>query len=66
VRATPSSIRDVAIKILSEALAHDPERLACFEGEAKVLASSIHGIQHIPSIGFILYLECAEIPSRRD
>src|SRR5258708_28227573 len=34
--------RDVAIKILPEAVAHDPERLARFEREAKVLASLNH------------------------
>src|SRR3954465_2619626 len=34
--------RDVAIKILPDALAQDPERLARFEREAKVLASLNH------------------------
>jgi Tol biopolymer transport system component/predicted Ser/Thr protein kinase len=34
--------RDVAIKILPEALSRDPERLARFEREAKVLASLNH------------------------
>src|SRR6202790_4170874 len=34
--------RDVAIKILPNALAHDPERLSRFEREAKVLASLNH------------------------
>jgi Tol biopolymer transport system component len=34
--------RDVAIKVLPEALAKDPERLARFEREAKVLASLNH------------------------
>jgi Tol biopolymer transport system component len=34
--------RDVAIKILPDALARDPERLARFEREAKVLASLNH------------------------
>ena len=34
--------RDVAIKVLPEAFAHDPERLARFEREAKVLASLNH------------------------
>jgi Tol biopolymer transport system component/predicted Ser/Thr protein kinase len=34
--------RDVAIKILPEALARDPERLARFEREAKVLAALNH------------------------
>ena len=44
--------RDVAIKILPEALAHDPERLARFEREAKVLASLNH-----PNIAAIYGLE---------
>src|SRR5579863_3390968 len=34
--------REVAIKILPEALAQDPERLARFEREAKVLAALNH------------------------
>src|SRR6516162_6419097 len=35
--------RDVAMKVLPEALAQDPERIARFEREAKVLASLNHG-----------------------
>ena len=34
--------REVAIKVLPEAVAQDPERLARFEREAKVLASLNH------------------------
>jgi serine/threonine protein kinase len=34
--------REVAVKVLPAALAHDPERLARFEREAKVLASLNH------------------------
>src|SRR6202046_2513981 len=34
--------REVAIKVLPEAVARDPERLARFEREAKVLASLNH------------------------
>ena len=34
--------RDVALKILPEAFAHDPDRLARFEREAQVLASLNH------------------------
>src|SRR3989440_12213479 len=34
--------REVAIKVLPAALAHDPERLARFEREAKVLAALNH------------------------
>ena len=45
--------RDVAIKILPEAFAHDPDRLSRFQREAKMLASlnhsniaTIHGLEH--------------------
>jgi eukaryotic-like serine/threonine-protein kinase len=34
--------RDVAIKVLPESLANDPERLTRFEREAKVLAALNH------------------------
>ena len=44
--------RDVAIKVLSDAFASDPDRLARFEREAKVLASLNH-----PNIGAIYGLE---------
>ena len=44
--------RDVAIKVLPEAFAFDPERLARFEREAKVLASLNH-----PNIAAIYGLE---------
>ncbi len=44
--------RQVAIKVLPEALAKDPERLARFEREAKVLASLNH-----PNIGQIYGIE---------
>src|SRR4029450_11661177 len=44
--------RDVAIKVLPEALAHDSERLARFEREARTLASLNH-----PHIGQIYGLE---------
>ena len=46
--------RDVAIKVLPDAFASDPERLARFEREAKVLASLNH-----PNIGAIYGLETA-------
>ena len=46
--------REVAIKVLPEAVAADPERLARFEREAKVLASLNH-----PSIAAIYTLESA-------
>ena len=44
--------RDVALKVLPEALTADPDRLARFEREAKVLASLNH-----PNIGSIYGLE---------
>src|SRR5215471_15696017 len=50
--------RDVAIKILPEALAADPERIARFEREAKTLAAlnephiaQIYGFEESPSTG---------------
>ena len=47
--------RDVALKVLPEAFSSDPDRLARFEREAKVLASLNH-----PNIGSIYGLEEAE------
>src|SRR5450755_779891 len=47
--------REVAIKVLPAALAHDPERLARFEREAKVLASLNH-----PNIAQIYGIEEAD------
>jgi serine/threonine protein kinase len=44
--------RDVAIKVLPEAVAHDPERLARFQREAKMLAQLNH-----PNIATIFGLE---------
>ena len=44
--------RDVAIKVLPEAFAHDPERLARFQREAKMLAALNH-----PNIATIFGLE---------
>ena len=42
-RATDTQLhRDVALKILPEAFASDPERLARFQREAQVLASLNH------------------------
>src|ERR1700676_3774913 len=52
--------RDVAIKVLPEAFAHDPERLSRFQREAKMLASlnhpniaTIHGLEQS---GYTSYL----------
>ena len=47
--------RDVALKVLPETFTQDPDRLARFEREAKVLASLNH-----PNIGHIYGLEEAE------
>ena len=47
--------RDVALKVLPEAFTFDPDRLARFEREAKVLAWLNH-----PNIGSIYGLEEAE------
>ncbi len=44
--------RDVAIKVLPEAFAHDPQRLSRFQREAKLLASLNH-----PNIATIHRLE---------
>ena len=55
-RATDTQLgRDVALKILPDAFTADPDRLARFEREAKVLASLNH-----PNIGHIYGLEEAE------
>ncbi len=49
--------RDVAIKVLPEALAQDPERLARFEREAKVLASL-----NDPHIAHLYGIETVKVP----
>jgi serine/threonine protein kinase/Tol biopolymer transport system component len=53
--------RDVAIKVLPEAFAHDPERLARFQREAKMLASLnhpniaiIHGLEQSGSTSYLV------------
>jgi len=51
----PRLDRAVAIKVLPEEVAHDPERLARFEREAKILAS----LQH-PNIAGIYGIEAAD------
>src|ERR1700693_1773259 len=53
--------RDVAIKVLPEAFAHDPERLARFQREAKMLASlnhpniaTIHGFEQSNDTSYLV------------
>src|ERR1017187_5791634 len=53
--------RDVAIKVLPEAFAHDPERLSRFQREAKMLASlnhpniaTIHGLEQSGSTSYLV------------
>jgi Tol biopolymer transport system component len=55
-RATDTKLeREVALKVLPEAFTADPERLARFEREAKVLASLDH-----PNIGSIFQVDRSE------
>jgi len=64
--------REVALKILPDAFAHDPERLARFQREAKVLASLNHpnigGIHGVEDSGDTkaLVLELIEGPTLAD
>ncbi len=58
--------RDVAIKVLPQAFSLDPERMACFEREARTLASlnhpgiaSIHGVEESGAT-YALVMELAE------
>src|SRR5271167_3807695 len=53
--------RDVAIKVLPEAFAHDPERLARFQREAKMLAAlnhpniaTIHGLEQSGGTSYLV------------
>ncbi len=53
--------RDVALKVLPEAFARDPERLARFEREARLLASlshpniaAIHGLEQAGDVHFLV------------
>jgi serine/threonine-protein kinase len=59
-RATDTNLkRQVAIKVLPETVAADPERLARFQREAEVLAALNH-----PNIAHIHGLEKSDGPSR--
>ena len=61
-RATDTKLgREVAIKLLPGAFAADPDRLARFEREAKVLASLDH-----PGIAHSLRLRGRDAPRRDD
>src|SRR5882672_9649899 len=53
--------RDVAIKVLPEAFAHDPERLSRFQREAKMLAAlnhpniaTIHGLEQSGGTSYLV------------
>src|SRR6202049_2266276 len=53
--------RDVAIKVLPDAFAHDPERLSRFQREAKILASlnhpniaTIHGLEQSGGTSYLV------------
>src|ERR1700751_4182881 len=53
--------RDVAIKVLPEAFAHDTERLSRFQREARMLAAlnhpniaTIHGLEHSDGTHFLI------------
>ena len=68
-RATDSLLgRDVAIKILPPAFAQDPERLARFEREARVLASLNHpgiaGVYGFEKTGETYFLAMELVPGR--
>jgi serine/threonine-protein kinase len=72
-RARDSKLkRDVAIKVLPEAFARDPERLARFEREAEVLATlnhpniaAVYGFEESPDANGIV-LELVEGPTLAD
>jgi Tol biopolymer transport system component len=57
----PKLGRDIAIKVLPEAFAHDPERLSRFQREAKMLAAlnhpniaTIHGLEQSGGTSYLL------------
>src|SRR5712691_8273988 len=65
--------RDVAIKVLPAALAQDPDRLARFEREAKVLAAMnhsniaiIHGLEKTATNARAIVMELVEGPTLAD
>ena len=72
-RATDTTLhRDVALKVLPDAFAEDPERLARFQREAQVLASlnhpniaAIHGLEQSDDVR-ALVLELVEGPTLQE
>ena len=63
--------RDVAIKVLPEAFAHDSDRLARFQREAKMLASlnhpniaTIHGLEQSNGTNYLV-MELVLCPTNR-
>src|SRR5260370_29662028 len=65
--------RDVAIKVLPAALAQDPDRLARFEREAKVLAAMnhpniaiIHGLENTATSARAIVMELVDGPTLAD
>ena len=71
-QATDTKLNQVALKILPEALAADPDRLARFQREAQVLASlnhphigGIHGLEESDGVK-ALVLELVEGPTLAD
>jgi eukaryotic-like serine/threonine-protein kinase len=72
-RATDTNLgRQVAIKVLPDAFAHDADRLARFEREAKTLASLnhaniaiVHGLERIDA-GHALVMELVDGPTLAD
>src|ERR1700756_49025 len=65
--------RDVAIKVLPLALANDPERLARFDREAKILAAMnhpniavIYGLEEISNNARAIVMELVEGPTLAD
>src|SRR5215469_1438219 len=73
-RATDTKLgRDVAIKILPASLARDPERLARFEREARVLAAlnhpniaTIYGLEETEGNARAIVMELVEGPTLAD
>src|SRR5258708_26970174 len=53
--------RDVAIKVLPHALANDPERLARFDREARILAALNHECKPSESAGSLPRTRCSPI-----